>query len=878
MAEYDGKIVTLLACEGNKPGQPIATYVVGRRERYLVFLPNSALVGQQVRVKLVDTGKTDKRGSALYRGVPAPPEYTERWKDNGDGTATKVTIATDWLGQTSEEGVVKTKVLETREYPDRASTRTDRVVVWGSDLATSAVLKEQVTTIPTMSEYVDAGGCISHKQTSAREERSTPESLPVIRVRVWGGFYEPRRLEVAYEDSWSLAADCYCTDTDYVRENLCWGKLPVWLQAEVQAQYPVCGCGRRRKEAQADGYAKCELCRAEETCIRCNKKATVKNISGRLVCDKCQPYESAEQLIETSLPSERRKAIAKEATKLCAGQALPQEAGEMILKATLDHLASRYGKDNILQKWSGYGWYYFCEDGVFATKLAPAALQFLQFLPEAKGNGLVEMAAWISEEPKVKPGWRDFYVQSQVKGESGVHLPLITEELKVADFLRGSEADRVAALAGYQNLVSKLGEDHRETKAVAEILQEEKQDYAAALAKIREIGYLRETRQKRIDAGEIWPDVRVPMSSRSRTTVQAWCVLPDGSVETRDDGEFGDLPTNRIVISHEHDNYGYRETEKWEVHFRPAQATGITGLQAETVKRLLEESRHYFAGSGTGWNFSKEGMVMFTTAYHRDFAGREQELDNEMRANLPIDVSQWETEVGEDGVIVVGPYQYTTAQGKAVRKAEEETEFLRGELMNLDHEKQEAATGYAQAEEEWLARQDAGHATAAVESGTVYLVPRFVKETSQGRESLAYGPFYDSPAGHQVKLVLDPFSQESARVSETSRDVLVRVRPRSSAQLHLFEGFLRPADGGHKQKTFGYFVKAVLGPKDLDSRIKMLEENLRQAEAHLAQLKEAAKKIEKMRKQDASVAEPPVQGSGLGTMADAFKKAGLTKE
>lgn len=147
-----------------------------------------------------------------------------------------------------------------------------------------------------------------------------------------------------------------------------------------------------------------------------------------------------------------------------------------------------------------------------------------------------------------------------------------------------------------------------------------------------------------------------------------------------------------------------------------------------------------------------------------------------------------------------------------------------------------------------------------------------MKENFQGKESLAYGPFYDWASGQQVKLILDPFSGESQRITETSRDVLVRVRPRSSAQLHLFEGFLRPAEGGPKQKTFGYFVKAVLGPKDHDSRIKELEEKLRQAEAHLAQLKEAAKKIERTRKQDASVTEaPPIQGSGLGAMAQAFE-------
>ena len=432
----DKVIVSLQAKAGKNPGEAIASH-----GRSIVFLPRGVEADKWVRVELHELDKQDGHGRMMYRGVPAPVEYTERWRDNGDGMASRVTIATDWLGKTSEEGVVETRVLETREYPERATSRTDRVVVWGADLASSAVLKEEVSKIPTLGEYVTSDGTVSLKVVSAREERSAPENLPILRVKVsvggWVGDFDAKKLEVAYEDSWTLTADCYHTDTDYVRENSVWGKLPTWLQAEVQSQYPVCVCGRKRRNplAISDGYGKCELCRNEETCVRCSKKSRVSNLAGRLVCDKCQPYESAEQLIETTLPRESRKAIAVEAKKLCAGQALPQEAGEAILKATLDHVTDQWRKDNLVQKWSGYGWYYFCDQGIFATKLAPAALQILQFLPQATGNGLVEMVAWLTGGLKSRDTDRDFYLRTQVKGDSGVN-PAITEDglkqLKVA--------------------------------------------------------------------------------------------------------------------------------------------------------------------------------------------------------------------------------------------------------------------------------------------------------------------------------------------------------------------------------------------------------------------------------------------------------------
>jgi hypothetical protein len=348
-------------------------------------------------------------------------------------------------------------------------------------------LKEQVKTIPTLVEYITSAGTVFLKEAGTREERSAPERLSILRVKVWAGDFGSHRFEVAYQDVWTLSVDCYYTDSDFVRENTVWGKLPAWLQAEVQAQYPPCSCCRQRRDIHvSDSYGKCELCRAEEHCIRCEKKSTVKNLGGRLVCDKCQPYETAEQLIETSFPMERREAIAAEAITLLVGQALPQEVGEAILKTTLDHVATSWLLDRCTRKSTGYCWYYFCEDGIYGTKLAPAALQILQFLPQASGNGLVEMVAWLVEPPKASP---TFYSATQVDGR--VVTPTIAEhqlkqEIKVADFLRGSEADRIAAIVGYKVLVEKLGGESREARAVAEILQDEKQDYAAALTKIRE--------------------------------------------------------------------------------------------------------------------------------------------------------------------------------------------------------------------------------------------------------------------------------------------------------------------------------------------------------------------------------------------------------
>jgi hypothetical protein len=484
----DEKVITLLAERGKKfdeTGEAIASH-----GRCLVFLPMGAEPGKNVRVRLEEI-KADSRGRMMYRGHPAPVEYTERWKDNGDGTATRVKIATDWLLQESEVGAVETRKLEARERP--TTFRDDRSVIWGADATDTQVEVVRVQTIALETEKV-SGGQIVWIPTGTREEKKAAEIRQVTLLEVQtdsGNAWWARRFEVSYDPT-CMVSFRYIEEGDSVARSLraIYGDLPTWLQGELAARCPVCSCGRQRRDTQVlDGYSKCEECRKEEVCVRCGKKSTVKNLGGRLVCDKCQPYEAAGQLIETSFPMERREAIAAEAKKLLAGQAFPQEVGEAILKATMDHIASSWTREDFSRRWSGYGWYYFCEDGVYGTKLAPAALQILQFLPQASGNGLVEMVAWLMDGPKAQHSL-DFYLRTQVNGETGVSLPAFAEDrlkqIKLAEFLRGSEADRIAALAGYKVLAEKLGEDSREAKAVAEILQNEAQDYAAAVAKIHE--------------------------------------------------------------------------------------------------------------------------------------------------------------------------------------------------------------------------------------------------------------------------------------------------------------------------------------------------------------------------------------------------------
>lgn len=502
-AELDGTIVALQVEEGNKPGQPIGSY-----RRHIVFLPAKAPVGKEVKVKLTDTGRKDRNERAIYRGVPAPPEEVFRYKDNGDSTLTISLVTRDWLGSETV-GVEEKRPFALRESAPQS--RRSPSLHWGTDLASSLVEETEVLDFFQEVEYLTSGRIDWKRTGQRRTETGSSIMHPLIEILVRGCEWDNKKLSAVWEDSWRVnVRACYDPKSvaieTFSEYALTWGEFPAWFRAEQEVLYPLCSCGRQRRDVKAvnDGYGKCELCRVEENCERCGKQTKVAAINGHLVCDNCKPYEETEQLIVKSLSMTEKERIATEAKKLLAGQAMLGSDGEVVLRATADHITSDWRKDSFLRKCVGYGWHYFCDEGIYGTKLASAALQILQFLPQASGNGLVEMVMWLVGGPKPWDSDRDFYLRTQVNGESGV-TPAITEDqlkqLKIAEFLRGSEANRIAALTGYQNLVSKLGGDADEMKAVAEILQDERQDYAKALVELRKAGVEKIKKEDKKDDG-----------------------------------------------------------------------------------------------------------------------------------------------------------------------------------------------------------------------------------------------------------------------------------------------------------------------------------------------------------------------------------------
>jgi hypothetical protein len=707
-AEYHGKVVALQVEEGQtdsatgRKKDPIASYSPARREHYLVFLPTDAPVGKTVRIRLVDIGKTDRRGSSLYRGIPEV-EYTNRWKDNGDGTATLVTIESDWLFEESEVGEVETRALLTEENLSMAETESNFSVNWGVDLDSTKVIDIQKTTIPIQTEVVSVDGVKSWSTVSHRVEISAPEIFTVtdfgFRTIPWDQAVVTIPPGSKFWVYLSFQNDNPGKKTQLF--ELEWDTAPIWIKSIWEQGHPVCSCGRSRlkpiADALFDGYGKCELCRVEENCVRCGKKGKIENLAGRLVCNFCNPYESAEQLVRRHVAEAHKLAVASEASKLLLGKAVERDLAEAIFKASLDHITEERTKDRLLQNWlyketnsCKRQYWYFCEDGVYGSLYSPAALLLLSYLPQAQGNGLVDLAYWLATEGVY---YMNVHVENRQAGLPSVDestFSKLVEKLSqgqpvLATWLRGRDSDREAATKLFATLKVRFG-DKPEIEEAEKLLQADEQRYDKALQALQNAEWRLTERAEAVARGDVWPDVGVFISTESRTDTSSWVILPDGSVmeplEEKSGGGrksrvhahfYGDLPNTYLVLKHEHDNYGYRLNERWEVCYLPKV---LTQEQRSAVREIETESRRYFDGSETGWQLSQVGSHCVQTLYTRDLDEEDRTAYELMTASFPILVSDWDIEKQEDGTIEVWPKVRRSSEQKRIGTLQEQLATL----------------------------------------------------------------------------------------------------------------------------------------------------------------------------------------------------------
>lgn len=463
-----------------------------------------ALVTIWQEAERVDKGSLSNTEIRLEVGSPGQDygvlDYERPAPANQAGPSVrKVSIRRNWCFAEVRRETLEERALATR---DGASWETSEYALFlEATLADSFVIESKVRIVPEERETVKNCQLLWEK-ISDRREPVADVQYPVTEVIAdsRGGWYNSRLEAVYSADAAVVLSATYQkpdSTTSKQAQNVEWGKLPAWLQDQLVAPYPLCTCGRKRIEEQADGYAKCELCRAEETCERCGKQGKISVIYGKLICDVCQPKAKLELMIDELLDLGKRQAIAREAHALRMGQSFNGAEGIAVLGLALDHISSNSTRDNLFRKWSGYAEYYFTEDGVFGSKFATSSLEFLELLSQAQGNGLVELVAWVVGG--AKPGSNDYYLRTQIKGEQGV-APSFTEQnlreilLKLdqnqpvlADRLRGSEAERQQAL----RLLAEIEEEVGDSRIISldearRLLQAEEQNYGGAVRKLVE--------------------------------------------------------------------------------------------------------------------------------------------------------------------------------------------------------------------------------------------------------------------------------------------------------------------------------------------------------------------------------------------------------
>ncbi len=451
------KIISLITSEEGKDFKTNGE-VVGNYRYSIVFFPRGEKCepGKEYRLELTPlrgqdgNPRTDKRGKVMYTSRPAAVEITETWESLPDGNIQQLQVRTDWrLQEVGRRVIDGPRPPAAREAAELFPT-TRKELVFGSSVADTHLAEVVVHTFPIEQEEVKAGK-ISWVRSG---ERQVEDSPVLYLVDSLVGVLYTGTLDLVYPPERDCSVEVRFTGgKSGTRLSLRWDALPAWFQAEVQRPYPVCPCGRKRVGSNSDGYAKCESCRDEETCVRCNQERRINLIEGLAICKGCEPMARLEAEVHIHVPQSKRAELAAQAARLMSANALPGDVGYSLLKELLSAEGVEGETQEVLLRRADHAWLYFFPTGeVWASHLPLVALQILATaLGAAQGNGLVTLVAWM-----VSP---TYFVATQVEHkelslywETPLHSVQLAKRVRQAHAERQRRLDQIDVLmAGLMN-------------------------------------------------------------------------------------------------------------------------------------------------------------------------------------------------------------------------------------------------------------------------------------------------------------------------------------------------------------------------------------------------------------------------------------------
>ncbi len=544
------------------------------------------------------------------------------------------------------------------------------------------------------------------------------------------------------------------------KDNWPWSEVPQELKLQYYREWPACVC-RKKRYHRDGGEIACHDCaqRAKYGTCACGRPASeYRKVGEQYYCNysdcKAGKLPKALEMLKQALWASSNEdlrsldvvatKVAEEAKRLLKGTVVVTGAEEVRtwLEAKAQELvpdgwfADHRRRDMV----NGTRLEYSdsnpiavveCSNGYYASHQPKGLLHRLAKLPEVDETQQLETLACVVssdyaqrvQKHKVNPranrkspeqkfefpaltaeNWR-WLVYHLDRGEP-VIAPFFAYSTEYVETTRGlvdAAGIVVAQLREQYGREAQLGTFCKdELERASRLLQEAK--FAEARNEAQKVQDTCAAKQAELDArraeqsrGQVWLNVQVPVSTKSRIRTRTWAVRPDGSIMEPIEKlchdvwkgstyahVYGDIPTEILVISHEDDNYGYRKSERWQVYYLPKE---LTVQQHETVRHLLDDSRVYFSGREAKWDLDRVGKVTVCTSYGRsDHIMGEEELYDEMINSTPfIDMAEWRVqaerlEYVDEPVRVTYEVQHkprsprpTVPVSSVVRQANEET-------------------------------------------------------------------------------------------------------------------------------------------------------------------------------------------------------------
>lgn len=351
------------------------------------------------------------RWGAGIRVSPAAPVYLERYVAKDEETAVRQQIRVEYDGTEKVLSETEIKLKEERVW-DQSTSWSPKLVEtvegwWIVETLTSydRLFREQVTETYDTDVNGKKVTRIERRMVSSDPYETQRRYMP---SRMWAEMRSWHSGDPSQDDLGTIDLKTYYTGfrvratainadgkevTAGIWDNqrgdmLSWNQVLPGLRLDYEVRWPVCECGRMRREALK--HERCYKCRAYRPCSRCGKETYVGEDKPQdmiVLCSNCKITADRVARVRVYFTVEVCQRIAAEAQSLLAGQLTEGPAAIALLTEVIERrFQPGYERDRKIGELNGILLAIVNSDGYWSSKKNRQALEMLATIDQQENE------------------------------------------------------------------------------------------------------------------------------------------------------------------------------------------------------------------------------------------------------------------------------------------------------------------------------------------------------------------------------------------------------------------------------------------------------------------------------------------------------------